>query len=243
MGRHSNLWATPMKRQIATLAAVPLFRTLDPPAIERLDARCMWRRVEAGQWIIDYQDEGTDVFFVVAGLVRVKIRAVSGREIILRDIGAGELFGEMAAIDGKPRSAGIVAVTGATVARMPAAVFLDHIHRHADVCDRVLQLLVGEVRKLANRVNEYNTLDVRHRIYAELLRLSRPDEHQANVAVITPPPPHADLAARVSTRREAISRELGSLQRQGMLEKRRGALVLLDVERLRRLIQTAAEGD
>lgn len=226
-----------------TLAGFPLFRSLPAAAVAALDRRCGWRRVEAGQWIIDYQDEGTDVFFVTAGLVQVRIRAVSGREVLLRDINAGEYFGEMAAIDGKPRSAGIVAVTGATVARMPAAVFREQIHAHSDLCDQVLGQLVGEVRKLANRVNEFATLDVRHRIYAELLRLARPDEARPGMAVVSPPPVQADLAARVGTRREAVSRELSALQREGLLDKRRGALVLLDRRVLADRIEQAANGE
>lgn len=229
-----------MSRPTDTLAGVSLFRSLQPAELAALSARCLWRRVAAGQWIIDHEDGGTDVFFVLAGQVRVTIRAVSGREVILRDIPAGDFFGEMAAIDGKGRSAGIVAVTGATVARMPAPLFRDCIHRYPDVCDQVLRLLTGEIRKLATRVNEFNTLDVRHRIYAELLRLARADGHDG-AAVVSPPPLHADLAARVGTRREAVSRVLSALVKEGLLEKRRGALVLLDPavigERLRRAVE------
>ncbi|NUB15670.1 cyclic nucleotide-binding domain-containing protein [Azospirillum brasilense] len=232
-----------MRRRTETLAGAALFRSLSPDALRALEDRCLWRRVEAGQWIIDFEDEGTDVFIVAAGLVRVTIRAISGRTVILRDIPAGEFFGELAAIDGKARSAGIVAVTNATVACMPAALFRDCIHRHPDVCDQVMVLLAREIRKLATRVNEFNTLDVRHRIYAELLRLARPDGRGEHSATISPPPPHADLAARVSTRREAVSRELSALERDGLLEKRRGALVLLDTRRLRERVRQAAEED
>jgi len=230
-----------MARPTDTLAGVPLFRSLDAAELAALSARCLWRRVEAGQWIIDHQDEGTDVFFVLAGQVRVTIRAISGREVILRDIPAGEFFGEMAAIDGKARSAGIVAVTGATVARMPAPLFRECVHRHPDVCDQVLRLLTGEIRKLALRVNEFNTLDVKHRIYAELLRLARGDERGG--AVVSPPPPHADLAARVGTRREAVSRVLSALEKEGLLEKRRGALVLTDPGAIEERVRRAAEDE
>jgi CRP/FNR family cyclic AMP-dependent transcriptional regulator len=230
-----------MSRPTDTLAGIPLFRSLAPEELAALSARCLWRRVEAGQWIIDYEDEGTDVFFVLAGQVRVTIRAISGRAVILRDIPSGEFFGEMAAIDGKARSAGIVAVTGATVARMPAPLFRECIHHHPDVCDQVLRLLTGEIRKLATRVNEFNTLDVRHRIYAELLRLARADERGG--AVVSPPPPHADLAARVGTRREAVSRVLSALEKEGLLEKRRGALVLPDPGAIEDRVRRAAEDE
>src|SRR5712672_1093593 len=204
-----------MAPRTETLAKVPLFRSLAADAIAALDRQCSWRRPPAGQWIIDYQDASSDVFFVVSGAVRVVIQS-AGREVLLRQINAGELFGELAAIDNAPRSSGIVAMTDVTVARMSAAVFRAAVHAYPDVCDQVLALLAGQIRMLANRVNEFSTLDVRHRV-------------------------HAELAARISTRREAVARELKALERDKLIERRRGALVLTDVDKLRRMINEAIE--
>lgn len=229
-----------MARTIETLAKIPLFRSLPAEAIRQLDTQCSWRRASAGQWLIEYQDASTDVFFVVAGTVHVMIQS-AGREVLLRRINAGEFFGELAAIDGQPRSSGIVAVTDVTIARMSATVFRATAHGHSDVCDQLLALLASQIRTLANRVNEFSTLDVRTRIYAELLRLSRPEAGDAGRAVISPPPVHAEIAARVSTRREAVSRELKALERGGLIERRRGAIVLTDTGRLRQLIEEAVE--
>src|SRR6516225_11043241 len=228
-------------RRTETLAKFPLFRALDAAKIELLDSQCTWCRAERNQWVIDYQDTSNDVFFVISGTLRVKIQSVSGREVLLREINAGEFFGELAAIDNQPRSSGIVAVTDVIVARMPASVFRAAVHAHADVCDQLLALLARQVRILANRVNEFTTLDARHRIYAELLRLSRPEAANAKQAVVSPPPVHAEIAARVSSRREAVARELKALERAGLLERRRGALVLTDTQRLRQLIEAATE--
>jgi CRP-like cAMP-binding protein len=227
-------------RHTETLARVPLFRLLDADAIRRLDTQCSWRRASPKQWILDYQEISNDVYFVVAGTAQVRLQSVSGREALLREINAGECFGELAAIDNQPRSAGIVAVTDVIVARMPASVFRAAVLAHADVCDQLLVLLAGHIRRLSNRVNEFTTLGVRHRIYAELLRLSRPRSGEPHCAAIHPPPVHADIAARVSTRREAVSRELKVLERAGLLERRRGALVLTDTKRLHHLIEQEA---
>jgi CRP/FNR family transcriptional regulator, cyclic AMP receptor protein len=222
-----------------TLGRIPLFRSLNPEAVRRLDTQCVWRRTKARDCVLDYKDGGTSLYFVTHGQVRVLIRVSSGRELILRDIRDGEYFGELAAIDGLPRSAAIVAVTDAVIAEMPPAVFRGLIHEHPDVCDQLLFLLASQIRMLANRVNEQGTLGVRARIYAELLRLSRPARDGEASAVISPPPTHVELAARVSTRREAITRELKSLERAGLLERRRGALVLLDTAQLAQLIEQA----
>lgn len=219
---------------------IPLFRSLAAEAVARLDTQCIWRRASAKECILDYQDGGSDVYFVVRGHVRVLIRVDVEKETILRDIRDGEFFGELAAIDGLPRSAAIVAVTDSIIAKMPPAAFRNAVHQNPEVCDQLLALLASQVRMLANRVNEYSALNVRARIYRELLRLSRPDPSGDGKAVISPPPTHAELAARISSHREAVTRELNSLARTGLLERRRGALVLLDTARLANLIEDTA---
>jgi CRP-like cAMP-binding protein len=115
------------------------------------------------------------------------------------------------------------------------------LHKYPDACDQLLALLAGQVRRLSNRVNEYSTLDVRHRIYAELLRLARPQPGRPEQGLISPPPAHGEIAARVSTRREAVAREVKALERTGLVERRRGAIVLTDTGRLRRLLEEASE--
>jgi CRP/FNR family transcriptional regulator, cyclic AMP receptor protein len=136
---------------------------------------------------------------------------------------------------------GIIAVTDVTVARMPASVFRTAVHSYPDVCDQLLALLAGQFRMLANRVNEFTTLDARHRIYAELLRLSRPETERPGRAVVSPPPIHSEIAARVSIRREAVMREFKPLERAALVERRRDALVLTDIKRLRQFIEQASE--
>src|SRR3982075_3855079 len=138
-----------MAPQTQNPAKVPLFRSLAADAIVARDRQCLWRRAPGGQWIIDYQDASSDVFFVVSGAVHVVIQS-AGREVLLRQINAGELFGELAAIDKAPRSSGIVAMTDVTVARMSVTAFRAAVHAHPDVCDQLLALLAGQIRMLAN---------------------------------------------------------------------------------------------
>src|ERR1700759_3392308 len=130
-----------MIRRTETLAKIVLFRSLDEAAVQALDTQCIWRRAERTEWVIHYKDPSTDVFFVTSGTVQVLIQSPSGRDVLLREINAGEYFGELSAIDGQPRSSGIVAVTDVTIARMSAAVFRKAVHAHPDVCDQLLALL------------------------------------------------------------------------------------------------------
>jgi CRP/FNR family cyclic AMP-dependent transcriptional regulator len=222
---------------LQTLGGIPLFKSLDAQALRRLDTQCIWRKVGTGESVLEYKDGGTDVYFVIHGHLRVFIQAISGKSSILRDIRDGEYFGELAAIDGGPRSAAITAITDSTIAKMPASVFRDTVHNHPEVCDQLLKLLVSQVRMLANRVNEFTTFDVRRRIYAELLRLARKIRKGDVASIISPPPTHAELAARVSSHREAITRELKHLESAGFLERRRSAIVIRDPERLAKLLE------
>ena len=217
-----------------TLARIPLFHSLDAEAVRRLDAGCTWSRARAKEWVLDYESGGTDLFFVLRGHVRVVIPNAD-RELILDDIRDGEFFGELAAIDQRPRSAGIVAVTDTLVARMAANMFRQVVYDHPDVCRQLLEALVARIRMLANRANEHSNLNVRQRLYAELLRLARTPTGGDRL-VVSPPPTHAELAARVASHREAITRELNALERAGLIERRRGAIVLLDADRLRQLV-------
>jgi CRP-like cAMP-binding protein len=229
-----------MLSQPESLGRVALFRTLDEQALRTLNEACGFKRAAAGSWIIDHGASGNEVFFVLRGHVRVVVSS-AGVETILRDIRQGDYFGELAALDGQPRSAGIFAVTDAALAVMPAAVFRSAIHDHPDVCDQVLGVLVGQIRMLANRANETAALRMKPRLWAELQRLGRPSAGQTGVLVVSPPPTHAELAARIGSQREAVTKELGALERMGLIARRRGAIEILAPTRLAAMTARAAE--
>ncbi len=164
----------------------------------------------------------------------------SGKEVTFRDIGAGQIFGEFAAIDGELRSANVVALSPAVVASLSAEAFWEVLHEHSEVAAATLKLLTRQIRVLSERVFEFSTLAVKNRIHAELLRLAyahMADDGEATKVVIAPIPTHADIAHRVSTHREAVTRELSAMTRAGLVERREGALVVPDVDRLARLVQ------
>jgi CRP/FNR family cyclic AMP-dependent transcriptional regulator len=222
--------------RIDTLRDVELFAGIPPEQLAALDRRCRFRRLARNAHVVAYQDATTDVFFVTEGRVRVTIFSAAGREVTFRDFAAGEFFGELAAIDGKPRSASVVALTQAVVAAMPAATFRDVLRQYHSVTEAILKRLAGSVRMLSERVLEFSTLAVRSRIQAELLRLARGGAGAGREAVIAPLPTHAEIASRVSTHREAVTRELNELARIGLVERRGRSLVVRDVERLEKLL-------
>ena len=205
--------------------------------VEALGQRCRWGHYSAHQEIVGYLDDSQDVFFVISGEVRAVIYSMSGKEVTFRDLGPGQMFGEFAAIDGQPRSATVVAQSDSVVASMSPTVFRDLLRDHPEVTGIVLQRLVALARSLSERIVEFSTLAVKNRIHAELLRLARSHMADDNTAVIKPAPTHVDIASRVSTHREAVTRELSALQRANMIERRGGGLVIKDVGALTHLVE------
>lgn len=218
------------------LRTVLLLQGLSQERLELLAAQCNWRRVEAGQVIVARNSPDRDVHFVVSGRVRVTSFSAGGKQVTFRDEEAGQMFGDLAAIDAKPRSADVLALDSVLVASLSPEHFRDLIAAEPLVRERVLQRLAGLVRLLSERVIELSTLGVQNRIHAELLRLARTSGQNGNRIRIDPAPKHADIASQVSTYREQVTREFSALTKQGLLEKDGTGIVLTDVERLERIV-------
>ncbi|MBR0648118.1 Crp/Fnr family transcriptional regulator [Roseomonas terrae] len=211
------------------LRRLPILSHAAEDVLQRAARSVAWRTYAAGELIIDLQDTSHDVWFVVDGSVRVQVRTPSGRELILTDIGAGGMFGEIAAIDGKSRTASATALLRSRLCAIPAAVFLEVSCSAPATCHAVLTHMAAILRRQSKRLLERDALPVRLRLQAELLRLSRPRSGSARSAeerVVSPPPRQHVLAGLVGTRREAISRELAELVRQGTILRERGAIVI-----------------
>ena len=155
-----------------------------------------------------------------------------------RDIAAGDMFGEFSAIDGVSRSSDVVALSNCLVATLSADDFWQILYEFPDVSAATLKRLTTQIRALTERVFEYSALTVKNRIHAELLRLALDHKTDENSAAIKPAPTHAELASRLSTHREAVTRELNALARAGLLERREGALHITDIAELHRMVET-----
>jgi CRP-like cAMP-binding protein len=218
------------------LRSIGLLEGLPAERLDALARECAWRRCAPEQQIISREADDRDLYLIVSGRVRVTTYSASGRQVTFRDIGAGDYFGEVAAIDGEPRSADVIALDSTLVASLPPAAFWRLLRGEAQVAERMLLRLASLMRGLSERVIDLSTLGVQNRIYAELLRLAHEAGIAGNAARIDPAPKHADIASRVSTYREQVTRELSALVKAGVLERGDHALVIRDVARLERLV-------
>src|SRR5687768_4635791 len=217
------------------LQKVDLFKGLDSYTLREIAAQCKWTRCKRNQVVIHRDGTDRDVYFVIAGQVRVTADAGRGRRIIFRELAAGDVFGEHSAIDGRARFADVLALRESLLASMSPEVFRAILANHASVRERLLRRLTGSARELADRLLDLGAQPVQRRIWAELLRLARLAGIEADVARIEPAPTHKDIAIRVGTSREQVSRELSRLVRQGLLERAGRTLLLRDVGALERL--------
>jgi CRP-like cAMP-binding protein len=222
------------------LRKIDLLLGLPAQRLDAISRQCAWRHYEAGQRLVAREAEDRDLHMIVAGSVRVTTYSSAGREISFRDLLEGTSYGELSALDGRPRSADVVALSTTLIASLPPASFLALLREEWSVNERVLLRLADLVRRLTDRVLDLSTLSVQRRIYDELLRLARAAGVARNRARIDPAPKHAEMASLVSTYREQITRELSALVKAGVLAKDGGALVVQDFERLQRLAAEAS---
>jgi CRP/FNR family cyclic AMP-dependent transcriptional regulator len=230
----------PLDGRLAVISRLPLFAGVSDERLADLASRTRWQIHAAGETVMDVGDTTNEVFIVAAGAVRVVFRTAFGYESVLNDLGVGDFFGELAAIDNGQRSANVTALLNTRLCVIPGAAFMDFVLSSPEVGHRLLRWLSGWLRSKDERLIEFGALTVRQRLIAELLRLSR--SRAGGERVISPPPAQHILAARVGTRRESVSREMAEMTRSGLLTVERGGIVLHRPEHLRAEIEARLKG-
>ena len=219
------------------LSNIDLMVELELGEREKIEASCSFKHYDEQEQIIDRQSETTDVFFIVQGTVRVVNYSLSGREITLDDLTQGYYFGELAALDGAPRSASVMALSDCLVAAMPQEQFLALLENHSSISLKVMKSLAGIVRASTDRIMDLSTLAANNKVQADLLRLARNHMDDGNRAEISPIPLHSDIASRASTTRETVARVLNDPARRDVVERQKECLVVLDMEILSNMVE------
>jgi CRP/FNR family cyclic AMP-dependent transcriptional regulator len=226
--------------RVGALKRVGILQNLSDEALENLARICRWQAVASGQLIVSANDPSDDVYFVASGKVRVILYSASeGRPVLFTTLGPGEMFGDVAAIDGKPRSATVEAEENCRLASLTSMQFQRLILSEPSVCLAAMQRFAGIVRRLSDRIFEMSTLGVQGRVYAELLRLATIAERETGQPLLSPAPPLIEVASRISTHREAVSRAVSRLTGAEVVRREGGDLRILDMERLRELVREA----
>lgn len=225
-----------IEQETAVTGSLAFISRLCDADLAALTKRWHERSYRHNELIISHGDTGRDVFFLLEGRARVTLVSADGREIAYRDVEPGDIFGELGGIDGIARSASVVALEATRAARLSGTAFRDIVMTHPTFAWMLLEHLSAQLRRMTERVFEYSTLVVRKRLIVELLHRAEKAALVDGEVSISPAPTHSELAATMSTHREAVSREMSDLAKRGLIEKRGSRLLLHDVSALRALV-------
>ncbi len=193
-------------------------------------------RTRRGQIILAEGSTSDEVYLIMSGKVQISLFSLHGRETILRVMGPHMLFGELAALDAQPRSANVVALEETAIAHMAGVDFRAFLSEVPFAGFWMAQQLAARVRNLTEKTFELANLSVSSRIQSELLRMAKEVSRDGETATITTFPTHAELASRVGTHREAVTRELGLLAKEGMVSQAGRTFKLLSLTGLQQLL-------
>lgn len=213
----------------SALDHISIFQGLADAERAVIAQRCNWRRVSPREQVIGQMETSTDVFFVVQGHLRAINFSQLGKQVSFVDVGPGEIVGDFAAIDGEARSTNVLALDDAFIGSMSAESLWEAIGKHPCIAAELLKRLTGVIRQLNERVFVLSTMNVNNRIHAELLSLAHSSGINDNSSTIVPTLTHAEIASRVGSSRETVSREINALAKAGVVRKDKRTLIIQDV--------------
>jgi CRP/FNR family transcriptional regulator, cyclic AMP receptor protein len=215
-----------------------LFAALDEAERRELAAHAHPRSFAAGEAICRLGDRGDSMMAVAIGTVRISLPTTKGKEIILADLPPGELVGEIALLDGRPRSANATALTNCELMILDRRDVLPFLERHPAVCLKLIELLCGRIRRSDERMYDMAFFDLPVRLAKTLLHYAR---HSARdgAGVMKLSLSQNELAEMAGGTRENVNRCLRDWQRQGILDLKDGWTIILEPDALSELVQSA----
>ena len=200
------------------LRNVSLFESLDQQELEALSDLAFTRTFSKDNVIILAEEEGDTLFIIKKGQVKVSIVSEEGREVILSLLGESSVFGELSLLDGKPRSANVVATEETNLLMLRRADFVQLIYKTPQIATALLAELATRLRKTDRQIEGLALLDVTSRISETLLQLATEQGTETvDGVVIESRPTHQELANMSGTTRETVSRVLKRLEEQGYI--------------------------
>ena len=218
------------------LSNVPLFEELEGKDLDAIAKVAISRSYSKGSIIILAEEEGDTLFIISQGQVKVSIVSEDGREAILALLGEGAVFGELSLLDGKPRSANVVATEATNLYMVRRSDFLQLVYKVPQIAVGLLAELASRLRKTDRKIEGLALLDVTSRISETLLQLAdEQGEEQKTGIILRNRPSHQQLANMAGTTRETVSRVLKLFEDRHMITKVGHTVVIPDYAFFKRL--------
>ena len=220
---------------IDSLQRCVLFTHVEADALDRLASQMRRRRFRRGEVVFHQGDVGDSLQIVSSGSVKIVLASSEGEEAIIASLQPGDFFGELALLDGAPRSTTATAIEATETLALPREQFLDLLAQDPRIGQALLHAVAGELRRLTGHVEELHFLDLAGRLAMRLARLAREAEPDASGRVaLNWPYTQSDLAAMIGGTRQSVNRLLSGLVDEGLLVVERDTLVIADVAELER---------
>ena len=225
-------------RQVVTvhLQNIPLLKGVDQTTLERMVPAFQFRNIARGGFVLHKGGAGEHLLFLLSGRLQAVDVSEEGREIGLSIIVPGDYFGDLAIIDGLPRSASVIASEASLVAFLPRAQALDLIYNNPLVAERMLKRMASKIRDASNYRAILGIPNAFQRVFALLNQFSK--SAPGGLVVIEKMPTQQEIAIMVNTSRETVSRAIHALIQKGVVEKDMRRLIVRLPEALREAVNS-----
>jgi CRP/FNR family cyclic AMP-dependent transcriptional regulator len=222
-----GMLALPARTQL--LARSFLFRGLEPALLERVARLCQPRRLNVGETLF-WEDEPAEALYGTAkGLMRIWVHGPDGRELTLNLMETGDFFGEIALLDGLPRTASATALADTELISVPRAAFLELMAQEPKLALHIIELLCERLRHNTDRIRDAAFLDLGTRLAKTLEALAMGHgEESSDGIVITAKLNQSALAQLLGVTREAINKQLKQFTAEGLVITKGGRIVVRD---------------
>jgi CRP-like cAMP-binding protein len=220
------------------LRSHPFFKALDDRIVDRLAPRALTRKVKKGTLLFRKGDAGTNLYAVGAGVVRVSAPSDQGKDTVFNLIVPGEIFGEIAFLDGGPRTADAVMIESGELMVIERRDFLPLLRDYPELAVRLLEILCGRLRRTSERIEDVVFLGLKARLAKTLLYLhERSSSGRQQTLKVT----QREISQLVGVSRESANKQLRKWQRQKWVKLERGGLSILSPDVLKRLVSENTE--
>ena len=241
----THMPAKVLEKHQALLGSIPLFAGLSADQLEKVAALAEVRSYAGREVVVSQGDAARALFAILRGRLKVASCGPDGRDTVLGIMAEGEVFGEVALIDGGTRSATCTAIEPCELLVIDRAQFFELLEKSPAIAVKLLQVLAGRLRRLSQRSEDAAFLDVPSRLARSLLDLAtRFGERRrapSSGIYIALKLSQQELGDLVGATRESVNKHLKDWTRQGYLELQAGRMVISDIESVRRIARVADE--
>jgi CRP/FNR family cyclic AMP-dependent transcriptional regulator len=213
-----------------------LFGQLPPAAIEHLGSYMKRRKLARGSTIFEKDDPGTGMMGILSGSVKISVPSADGRDIVLNIMHEGDVFGEIALLDGHPRTADAIAMTDCELMVIERRDFIPFLRSQPELAIEIIKMLCSRLRRTTDQVQDLSFLNLPTRLAKALLRLTEIEgsDPTRKIAIT-----QREVSQIIGRSRESTNKQLSAWAKRGWIGLQRGGIAVLRRDQLARV---AAEG-